>query len=317
MTLEQLRASALRLFQCNDISACLDLMDIYAEFFFVTIQRHQMDPVDSRADAEAKIVLQMVMTKILYLKKIVQGIDYRTRAGDELNPIIDPTVVGAHSRGIFETIGMFNLIYRATSTPDEKIILYNLWVHAGLAFRQRFKDILQAPENVAKAAEERQRMDELAAEIRATPLYSSLEAKDQKKIDSMLKERNYLIKIDGTSVHLLHWHHLIDIMGMRPGFMDELYTYFSLYAHPSNVAVFQFADLFHPGEEEFEQLTTFSLKNAFILVSSFIADYIHLFPPVLQTFNDLPLLHQVAINFHNKILRGDAYSINNCLEKLG
>lgn len=317
MTQGDLRKYATRLFQCKDISACRDMIDIYNEFFLSAIQHHQLDPVNSVADAEAKLLLQMVMTKLLYLKNIIEGVAFTSRTGVHLNPIIDPTVVASHSRSIFEMVGLFNLIYRSTSKIDEKIILYNLWAHAGLAYRQRFTDVITTNENSEKAREEKERMQELVEEIKATELFNQLSEQGRIKIDRMLKERNFLIKFDDTTVRLLHWHHLIEIMHIKAGYLDHLYTYYSLYAHPSNVAVFQFGDLFHPGHEYFTQLSNFSLNCVFILVSCFIADYVHLFPAVLHTYNSLPLLDQIAINFHNKLLRGMEFSINDSWKALG
>ena len=258
------------------------------------------------------------MTKVLYLKSIVEGISFRSRTEGRLNPIIDPTVVASHSRSIFETTGMFNLIYRSAETPDEKIILYNLWVHAGLAYRQRFTDVIQTSENRKKADDEQQLMADLVQDIQATTLFNHLDDRQKKKIKLMLEQKNYLIKFEpANNVRLLHWHDLIGMRHIKPGYLDHLYTYYSLYAHPSNVAVFQFAELFQPGNEQYEQLTIFSLKNVFVLISIFINDYIKVFPRVLDTFNSLPLFEQIVIDFHNRYMRGYEFAINDSWKELG
>ena len=307
----------MRLFECNDVSVCTDLLKIYSNFFFSAVQNHQMDPIASTADGQGKIVFQMMMTKVISIQALLKGIKFTANNGATLNRIIDPSIIAAHSRSIFETTAMFNLIYVATQTPDEKTILYNLWVHAGLAFRQRFQDVITTSENRKKADEEKEIMRQLVQEIESTMLYGQLDAKEQGKIQTRLKEKEYLLEFEGTRAQFIHWHDTPKIRHFRAGFFDNLYTYWSLYAHPSNVAVFQFAEMFRPGEEQYEHLTVFTLKMVFPLISAFIADYIKLFPGVLNTFNSLSLVDQIVIDFHNRYLRGYEFSINDTWKELG
>ena len=118
------------------------------------------------------------------------------------------------------------------------------------------------------------------------------------------------MRFEDKEVVFLHWHELTKIIGIKDGMLDDIYTYFSLYSHPSNVAVFQFADMFKLGEEAFPQLVNFNLKIAFFMFSIFIADYIQLFPTVLQTYEKMSLRDQIVINFHNTMTRNYDFSIN-------
>lgn len=147
MTQKELREAVSPLFHCRDIASCLDMLNIYSEFFMQTVAAHQMDPVPTNVDEQAKIIFQMMMTKVMHLKSVVHGISFQSRTGMTLNTIIDPPVVAGHSRSIYEMTGMFNIVYRQTNTPDQKLILYNLWVHAGLSYRQRFSTSAVEPSN--------------------------------------------------------------------------------------------------------------------------------------------------------------------------
>jgi len=54
-----------------------------------------------------------------------------------------------------------------------------------------------------------------------------------------------------------------------------------------------------------------------MLFSVFIADYINLFPKVLQTFNSLDKIDQIIINSNNTFARDYSYSINDTWKELG
>ena len=205
---------------------------------------------------------------------------------------------------------MFNLIYRNTKTKDEKTIIYSLWVHAGLAYRQRFQSVIRSEENQSKADEEKKSMEKIVEIIEGTELYKQLDEKNQNKIKARIKDKEYLMMFNDKEVAFLHWQQLTEVMQIREGVFDKLYTYFSLYSHPSNVSVFQFADMFKLGVEEFPRTVNFHIKHFFMLTSLFVADYIKLFPTVQKTFDSLSIRDQIVINFHNTFLRGQDFSIN-------
>lgn len=308
---EKLRAECSRLFACETMADSYELMGVYAELLFQIVKRHHEEPVYTQADADAKMVLQMMLTKTLHLRSIVTGISYQAQDGTTLNKIIDPTIVACLIRNLYETVAMFNLIYRNTKTPDEKTILYSLWVHSGLQYRQRFETVITTEENKQKADEEKKSIEQLIKIIEATDLYKNLDEKNQGKVKTRLKEKEYLMMFNGNEAVFLHWQELTKVMQVREGLFEKLYTYFSLYSHPSNVSVFQFADMFKLGNEEFPRMVNFNLKHYFTLTSLFIADYIKLFPTVQKTYDSMSVRDQIVINFHNTFLRGQDFSIND------
>lgn len=313
---EILRAECLRLFGCETLQDSFELIDVYIELLFQIIQKHHEEPVYTHADADAKMVVQMIMPKALSLRNVVNGISYQAKGGGSLNRIIDPTIVACLIRNLFETVAMFNLIYRNTKSPDEKRIIYCLWVHAGLQYRQRFESAITTDEHQHKLEEEKKALENLVQIIEGTELYNKLDENNQNKIKTRLKQKEYLMRFDDKEVVFLHWQELTNVMQIHNGMFDNIYTYFSLYSHPSNVSVFQFADLFKLGNEEFSRMTNFNLKYFFTLTSIFIADYIKLFPTVQATFDSMNIRDQIAINFHNTLFRGHDFSINNSAEAL-
>ena len=307
----RLRQECSRLFICNTIYDSHSLLDIYSEFLFLAIKNHHEDPVYEEADADAKIIIQMMLTKVLYLKNAINGVSYLSNNGEGLPKLIDPTIIASLIRNIYETVGMFNLIYKSSNSKDEKKILYLLWVHAGLQYRQRFISGTKTKGNLDKFENEKKLIEEVITDIENITLYKNLDEKNQNKIKTKLKEKDYLLKFNKTDVEFLHWHELAKEMGADETLWNNIYTYFSLYSHPSNVSVFQFRDMFKKGEEAFIRLTNFNLQNAFFLFSFFIADYIKLFPKTINTFNNMAIRDQIVIDFFNFTMRGHESSINN------
>lgn len=311
MTKEQLRNECSRLIHCKTIADNNDLLDIYAEFLFKAVQNHHKENVYSDAEADAKLVIQMMLTKVLHLKSVLAGISFMAKDGSVLNKIIDPTIVALLIRNIYETVGLFNLIYRNTKSKDERNLLYHLWVHSGLKYRQRFEDAAKTLENREKQQREKEQIAKIVAQIEGSALFQSLDEKNQGKIRTKLKNNDYLMRVEDKEIIFLHWHDLTKIMGIKERSFDNIYTYFSLYSHPSNVGVFQFADMFKPGEEVFLKLVNSNLKLASFMFSIFIADCITLFPKALMTFESLDLREQIVINHYNTMARNQDYSIND------
>lgn len=317
MKIEELRQQCKRFFWCENTQVCQELLDIYANFFFEGVMKHNYEKVNSQAEADARIVFQMMMTKVLHLKNVLNGVEFVSNKGKKLNNIIDPTIVASLIRNIYETTGMFNLIYKESKTKEEREIKYLLWVHAGLSYRNRFDGVITTQENKEKLESEIQQMADIKKSIENSPLYKKMDDKNKGKIQTMLKKKDYLIRFENENVVFLSWRELVSTMEIKPGKLDTIYTYFSLYAHPSNVAVFQFANMFEKENSAYKDIVNFNLQVAFMMLSVFIADYISLFPNVLETFEEMGLVEQIAINFHNTQARGHGYDINEAWKATG
>ena len=204
MTKEHLRNECSRLFACKTIADSNDLLDIYAEFLFKAVQNHHSDAVYTQAEADAKLVIQMMLTKVLHLKSVISGISFKAKDDSILNKIIDPTIVASLIRNIYETAAMFNLIYCSTNTKEERELLHLLWVHSGLKYRQRFENAITTDENKEKQQHEKAQIDKIVEEIENSTLFKGLDEKNQGKIRTKLKDKDYLMRFDGNEVNFLH-----------------------------------------------------------------------------------------------------------------
>jgi hypothetical protein len=300
---------------CNNIEDSQSCLDLFAGFMWKVIETDVQTSVISKIEHEAKLMLQMMFTKVLHLNGILNGVSYSSNSGSYLNNIIDPGVVAVMSRNIFETGGLFNLIYRQPKTDNERDIIYNLWRHAGLRTRQRFKESFEATERRSVLDEEKQDMVLITQSINNNPYFLSIDEHNKKKILDRLDKGEFLIQFIDKKVKCFKWHELVDVMNLKKDLFDNLYSYFSLYTHPSNVSVFQFDDLFKDADDNYLMMTNFNIKTILSFIGVFIADYINFFPDVAKVFNNLSLEEQFTIDFHNMFGRNESYSIVKAIEK--
>lgn len=317
MTQDELRAKFEKYLLFPGMIEYKETFEVFSNFFINVVHKHHMDAVNNYADGQAKIVLQMMMTKTLHLLSLIKGVEFSSSDGVVLKNIIDPTVIGIVVRNMYETIGMFNTIYRLQEDAEKKKIVYNLWVIAGLSYRQNLLPESTNPEIVAKRNTELIDIKTLEKEIQDTEIYKNLDAKNQDLIANRIKKKEYLIKIENYKVHFLNWQSLTSTIGIKENALSSVYNHFSLSAHPSNVSVSQFGEMFKDSDKAYVELTMFNLKYATIFLSIFIADYINLFPNIKITFEELSVFEQVLINQNNRLFRGEDYSINDSWKALG
>ena len=315
MNIEKLREYCEWLWSVNSIESSHELMNIFLEYFYNVISKHHEDPIYIQAHVDAKIVFQMIFTKAIHIKKLLEGVGFKSRFGGKLNPIIDPTSIAPLIRTLYETVCVFHLIYILPDSQQKKDLVYNLWVSSGLKYRQRFNFSL--PGSLEKLEQERILIERIKEEIENTDLFKSLTEKNKSKILIKLKEKDYKISFTGLDINFLSWQDVSGTMDFKNDIFANIYSYFSLYAHPSNVSVFQFEMMFSKEDEAYKRLTITSMKYCFALLSLFVADYIKLFPNILETFNKQDLVSQIVLNFHNQMMRGETHSINDAWKSLG
>ena len=315
MNKEELRNEFVRLYYPKTIPDCILVIDKFCNFFITVVARESKNS-NSEAEREAKIILQMIMTKALHLKSIINGISYDSINGISLKDIIDPTIVSVLIRNAYEMIALFNLIFRANKKGDERDICYNLWTISGLKYRQGFESVIQTDETYNKFIEEQTNIANLIAEIEKTKLYRGLDERNKCKIQSQIKIKSYLVRFENNQVIVLTWKDLYKTLDVKEGIFNHAYSYFSLYAHPTNVSVFQFRDMFNSIENTFMSNTTFNLQYFFMFLGIFAADYINLFPDTIKIYNELELIDQIIINAHNTFTRDSSYSINDASSAL-
>ena len=188
---DKLREECGQLMAGKTIPDCLVLVDIFLEYFFKVMSDHHDDKVDCQSDADAKMINQMMFTKLTHLKKIIEGVGFEPKDGKKLNPIIDTTIVASLVRNIYETVALFNLIFVYSKSKAEKDIIYSLWVISGLKYRQRFASSITRPENEEKLKEEENLIQTSIKFVEDSEFYKGLSSASRDKIQIKIKERDY------------------------------------------------------------------------------------------------------------------------------
>ena len=278
---------------------------MFKEVLFKIIVNHENTDATPIAQREARLVLQMMFSKVANIEKLTEGIEFTSASGKHLRNITDPITIIAAIRGIFESVGMFNVVYVASDSDEGKAILHKLWVIAGLNYRQKFVSVTQSAEFIQKSKDEKQTIDNLTDEIKATALFQSLSQADKDKVLNAIKGKHYNVVFTGNQVKGLNgFQETIDNTGIDTAKFGQMYTYYSLASHPSNVSVFQFGAMFSDDDSATDDIIKFNLGNMFMLASVFIIDYVHTFPEVKATYDTLSQLERAVIEQLNRFLRG-------------
>lgn len=177
MEKEELREQYLAFLESNDLDSQVLILNIYTKYFFEVISKSRGKPHKSQANAEATIVHQMMFTKLLSLKKLIEGISYNENGKQSLNTIIDPTTILSLIRNIYETAFTFALIFRKANIGEQRDIIYNLWVIAGLKYRQKFSKFTTLESSKRKIEDEKNNIDLLSLKITETEIYKHSEQK--------------------------------------------------------------------------------------------------------------------------------------------
>lgn len=78
-------------------------------------------------------------------------------------------------------------------------------MHAGLSDRNRFDGVTTLKENKDKMENELKQMESIRSEIEQSPLFKSMDDKNQGKIRTMIKKKDYQIRFNGNKVVFLSW----------------------------------------------------------------------------------------------------------------
>ena len=265
---------------------------------------------DNNAEHDSFILLQMNLVKALSILKIYDGLYYKNSIAKDVNfnGLKDPFSLWALVRAQFENFCTFNNTFIDT-TKDEQDLLYKLWVLSGLNYRQRFASYITLEENRQKQLKEQKDILDITNEIKENKLYKGFDPKDQEKVNTAIKKKNFQLTVKKNKVLNVSWQDMIEFAGVDKDAFGAFYNMLSLNTHPSNVSVFQFTTMY--SSDFHKSSNNFALKLSKLIIAFMIRDFCYKYKAAEIVFNALPEINQLLINSFNETFRDKTYKLNN------
>ena len=290
-----------------DFDTALKYIDTFLDFYADVISKHHYDDVNTQREADARIIFQMFFSKALHFKKLLEGVEYQGNSS-RLNRIVDPTLLLTLVRNQYECLCLFELINVIPDSNDKKNFLSMMHQISGLKYRQRFVEQVTMQENIKKLRLENIEINQDIQLIWASSVFKKLEYKTKDKVKKWIKSKEYQLYFKSdTVIEKLGWKDFADKFGMKKGSIDNLYMYFCMNAHPSYSSIMQFRDAFAKENPEFVNLALFASHTFLIFLSVFLADYMRLFPAIVDDFKKLDKKEKFLITAFNDLFREEKW----------
>ncbi len=309
---DELRVWLHRMNMDDSLEVMVEVHTHITDSAFALIRLHGNDPRDKPINHDANLLLQMTALKSTSLKPMALPKDYKVSAdGTTVRGINDPFGMLCIVRSQMEAFCTFNNMFINSDSQLDRQLKYDLWVLAGLKYRQRFP--VEQTEHVKKKEKEAKEIEQIANSIKSGNIYASLSDDGRKMIDQLIKTKEWKLKLHGDKIRVLKWHEALTDSGAND-LLEEKYTFLSLGTHPSNVSVFQFGQMFVKQEHTFT--ARMALLYSCIFLSLFIRDYVTYFKLHDTHFKSLPVQNQMLVNWYNRAFRGKEYQVNDALSFL-
>ena len=288
----------------KDIASCKRYMHLMLDFYFDAIEYSR--ECSSPMQLDANIWLQTIFTKACAFFNLLDGINY-AKSGVELKTVLDPSLLFTIARRIYESVVDFNILYIQPHTLQQKEILYNLFISAGLSERLKNWDESLRTKYPERTRQEEKDIQNCRDAIENNALWTSLSKETQQIIRNALNFRKFRYKFNSANeLTLIKWENAYAILKIRKDLYESMYSFFSLHSHPSYLALIQFRDAFASNVRQDVQMAIYATRCILSFMSIFIVDYMATFPKVRDKFNELGLPVRFAIGMYEDIMRGES-----------
>lgn len=291
------------LLNCNDLKSSKYMTNIMIDGMFSIIRNCRLRRSKTEASADAKTLMQMFFLKCLSFKRLLDGVGYEQRIGNEyyaLPPIIDHPTLFSLVRSLYEAFCTFELLYILPNSEEKRLVLYNLFKMQGLNERQGYYHCL----GYEKQKEtEKHDIELYGQEIRNTTLYKTLTAENKNSLENHIKNCNYRITIDSNNfIRKFYWENY-GLLGIKKEVFEDLYSYLSLNSHPSFLSVLQFENAFEIIKPDNIYFACSATRYATAIMSFYIADFCKYFPETDEVTNGWDNTKKFYISFYNECYR--------------
>lgn len=287
----------------NDIASCQRYLKYMLDFYFDAIEFPRNS--DSRMLLDANLWLQTIFTKGCAFLDLLNGIKYE-KPGVRLNTILDPSLLFTIARRIYESVVDFNMLYIYPETQQQKDILYNLFMAAGLSERLKNWNEDMRSKYPERVQEEEKDIQDCKTAIENNELWSSLRTQTQQVIYNAIESHKFRYKFNSGNVLCpVKWKNAYELLRVKKDIYESMYSFLSLHSHPSYLALIQFRDAYIPDIRQDVQMAIHTTQCVLSFMSIFIVDYMKLFPNLKTHFEKLELPKQFLIGMYEDVMRGE------------
>lgn len=296
-----------RLANASSLEEITEQYKLVTDSCVALIKESKPNREDAQWKGEAHLLFQMASTKCFSVLRLSEGVSHDGFVS--VPNYFDPFAVWPIIRSQFESYCLFNNIYVCSSSENETLFKYNLWVLSGLNYRQANASDDLSDENREKQITEAALIESIKSEIFNNPFLTELGEQEIQKTERFISAKKFQVfKNQNNKLVNGAWHELLSNSGAKDMF-KKLYALMSLATHPSNVSVFQYRDMFNG--DNAKQNMYYALKFSSIIISGLISDYCVYRNHLKETFNDLPKINQLIVNTNNITFRSEENRIND------
>lgn len=300
---EQLSEEDLNKFiRLESIDECKLYMKVMLDFYFDAFNPLLNRVGTSEYEQDRDLWLQTIFSKGCSFLLLLDGISY-SKGFCHLNKIVDFTTLFAIARRIYESLIAFELLFVIPKTPDQQIIVYNLFVAHTLSERLRNLDEEFHKETPERIEEERKGFADCKKNIEETKLYKTLNKQTKHVIlNAIGKKFRYLFKEDNT-MEFIEYDKAHRLLNVKEGIFDSIYSHLSLHGHPSYLSLIKFHESFKPDSRQDLHMAYFATQSILSFMSIFIIDYMKINPTAKELYDKLEEPRRFAIGMYEYGMR--------------
>ncbi|SEM46253.1 hypothetical protein SAMN04487902_1015 [Prevotella sp. ne3005] len=270
----------------------LDVIDKKLWHTFCLWREYNMKKLTA-VDNISQCLLQMMLLRVRSLKQMLYGVPLYLEK-PELRKVLDISSMAAVVRGIYETAFIYHNIFITTENDDERDILILIWKIKGLnntqgAMPPDGQEVHQR-QDAATIAEYKRKASEIADRM-------NISANARKVLDEIIDDtdsnlRGYIFEKDEEGrtikIHRKNFSKPAALFGHD--MYSYLYSYMSIFSHPSYLGMTNYADMFNNGKDR--ENANILLQTTCICVSKFISDFCEAIPngkKIWKEINPTPL----------------------------
>lgn len=292
-----------KVFNPKTIEEHIDVLKIHLNILNEFCLNHHEGTVESEEEHDAKFIIQLIISKINHLVKLSDGLYIFENSKRKF---YDPSVNHIISRNIFETVIHFNSLFIYGERHNTRKLVQLLWKLSTLKHRTKLFKIESQDDKPTKISElenrEKSQIEDLKTQIKNLNLYTNGCIKTKEQIDNAIKGKKYWVMIINGKVNTsIGPQKLCNEMTIDNILLEEQYTRFSLFTHPSKETINMLQNV--KNFAAYEEMYKANIRVTNCLISMFLADYSKVFPQVLESFEKLPELWQHIATYYNLLIR--------------